>query len=61
MFPNKRIKLDRTDEQRKQIILAEIDVELGLRKRLAQTLESRIAWASLLLDSLQNGTSMTIS
>ncbi|GAW01967.1 hypothetical protein LENED_003591 [Lentinula edodes] len=56
MFPNKRIKLDRTDEQRKQIILAEIDVELGLRKRLAQTLESRIAWASLLLDSLQNET-----
>ncbi|KAJ3877470.1 hypothetical protein F5051DRAFT_5104 [Lentinula edodes] len=56
MFPNKRIKLDRTDEQKKQIILAEIDVELGLRKRLAQTLESRIAWASLLLDSLQNET-----
>ncbi|KAJ4488263.1 hypothetical protein J3R30DRAFT_3696009 [Lentinula aciculospora] len=56
MVPNKRIKLDTTDEQRNAIIISEIDIELGLRKRLAQTLESRIAWASLLLESLKDDT-----
>ncbi|KAF9066826.1 hypothetical protein BDP27DRAFT_1296830 [Rhodocollybia butyracea] len=55
MIPNKRIKLD-TNEHRNAIILSEIDIEIGLRKRLAQTFESRIAWASLLLDSLENET-----
>ncbi|KAJ3742038.1 hypothetical protein DFH05DRAFT_1527749 [Lentinula detonsa] len=59
MVPNKRIKLDTRDRQRNAIILSEIDIELGLRKRLAQTLESRIAWASLLLQSLTNETECT--
>ncbi|KIK63836.1 hypothetical protein GYMLUDRAFT_162417 [Collybiopsis luxurians FD-317 M1] len=54
MLPNKRIKLDTADSQKNDIIISEIDIELGLRKRLAQTLESRIAWASLLLQSLQS-------
>ncbi|KAJ3760209.1 hypothetical protein EV360DRAFT_81405 [Lentinula raphanica] len=54
MFPNKRIKLDTDAQQKHAIILSEIDVELGLRKRFAETLESRIAWASLLVDSLKN-------
>ncbi|KAF5391745.1 hypothetical protein D9757_001621 [Collybiopsis confluens] len=59
MHPNKRIKLDTADDSdgtRNAIILSEIDIELGLRKRLAQTFESRIAWATFLLQSLQNET-----
>ncbi|KAK7438473.1 hypothetical protein VKT23_018088 [Stygiomarasmius scandens] len=34
------------------ILLSEIDLEIGLRERLAATLESRIKWASLLQEAL---------
>jgi len=37
------------------ILLSEIDLEIGLRERLAATLESRIKWASLLQEALNHG------
>jgi len=34
---------------------AEVDVEIALRQRLAETVESRIAWALILQETLQKG------
>ncbi|KAI0826902.1 hypothetical protein BC628DRAFT_1418952 [Trametes gibbosa] len=39
-----------------QIILEEIDLEVAIRRRIADTAESRIAWALLLQESLQKST-----
>ncbi|THV06887.1 hypothetical protein K435DRAFT_848574 [Dendrothele bispora CBS 962.96] len=36
------------------ILLTELDIEIGLRERLAVTLESRIKWAALLQEALNN-------
>lgn len=37
-------------------VLADLDLELSLRERLADTLESRISWALILQESLEKGT-----
>ncbi|KAF9022480.1 hypothetical protein BDZ89DRAFT_203009 [Hymenopellis radicata] len=49
------LDLDATDSA--ALILPEIELEIGIRKRLAQTIEDRIAWAQILRESLQNGKS----
>ncbi|PCH40183.1 hypothetical protein WOLCODRAFT_150222 [Wolfiporia cocos MD-104 SS10] len=40
----------------RQLLLEEIDVELGLRERLCETVQSRLRWASLLQESLGKNT-----
>ncbi|KAJ7691278.1 hypothetical protein B0H17DRAFT_1201138 [Mycena rosella] len=45
------------DDEYRQDITADIALEIGLRQRLADTLEARIAWATLLQESLLNDTS----
>jgi len=58
MHPNKRRRieeLDDTEARYLQAIIPEVDVEIGLRERLAETIEARIAWASLLQEVLENG------
>ncbi|KAL0580194.1 hypothetical protein V5O48_001787 [Marasmius crinis-equi] len=60
MHPNKRRRIEEIDETEArylQAIIPEIDVEIGLRERLAETIEARIAWALLLQEALQNDTS----
>ncbi|KAF8879557.1 hypothetical protein CPB85DRAFT_1259390 [Mucidula mucida] len=47
------LDLDATDSA--TLILPEIELEISIRKRLAQTIEDRIAWAQILRESLQNG------
>ncbi|KAI0372264.1 hypothetical protein BV20DRAFT_1051008 [Pilatotrama ljubarskyi] len=39
----------------KQIIFEEIDLEVAIRQRIAETVQSRITWALLLQESLQKG------
>lgn len=36
----------------RQVVLDELNVEIGVRERLQETLESRIAWATCLQSSL---------
>ncbi|KAF9265598.1 hypothetical protein L218DRAFT_997542 [Marasmius fiardii PR-910] len=64
MQPYKRRKVEDSEEDIEEIegtyiqaILPEISVEIGLRQRLAETIESRIAWALLLQETLTNDTS----
>ncbi|KAG6862481.1 hypothetical protein C0995_000027 [Termitomyces sp. Mi166 len=38
-------------------IVSEIDLEIALRRRVAETIESRISWALILQDSLKKGSS----
>ncbi|TFK40120.1 hypothetical protein BDQ12DRAFT_484277 [Crucibulum laeve] len=40
-------------------IAADLDVEISIRRRLADTLESRITWALILQESLQNGSTVS--
>lgn len=40
---------------------AEVDLEIALRHRLADTVQSRIAWALTLQDSLQNGIHLPVA
>ena len=42
-------------------VIAEVDLEISLRERLAETLQSRIAWALILQESLQGGTTLRFS
>ena len=46
----------------RQVVLDELNVEIGVRERLQETLESRIAWATCLQSSLgavaENGASI---
>lgn len=37
------------------MLLADIDLEIALKQRLADTIESRIAWALILQETLQKG------
>lgn len=62
MSPNKKLKLDpgEMDDRTAALILPEIELEIGIRKRLAQTIEDRIAWAELLRESLLKGISLLI-
>lgn len=59
MLARKRRKLDsaENDEAEDTTLLpgiaGEIDLEIGLRQRLVQTLQSRIAWARILQESLR--------
>ncbi|KAK0212730.1 hypothetical protein DFS33DRAFT_60551 [Desarmillaria ectypa] len=47
------LESNEVDEQHlREILLPEIQLEIDLRKRLAQTVESRIAWATSLQESL---------
>jgi hypothetical protein len=39
--------------QTKQLVLDELDLELALKDRVANTLQSRITWALLLQESLE--------
>ncbi|ESK89852.1 hypothetical protein Moror_837 [Moniliophthora roreri MCA 2997] len=55
MHPNKRRKLNEDESRYVQAIIPEVDVEIGLRERLAETIEARIAWALALQDSLTKG------
>ncbi|EIN12796.1 hypothetical protein PUNSTDRAFT_124482 [Punctularia strigosozonata HHB-11173 SS5] len=55
--PSKRQKLDsgrsaRDDRIIRQVILEELDVEIGLRERLARILRGRLAWATSLKTAL---------
>lgn len=43
------------DDVYKQDIAADIALEIGLRQRLLDTIQSRISWALLLQESLLNG------
>ncbi|CDO74440.1 hypothetical protein BN946_scf184972.g7 [Trametes cinnabarina] len=43
-----------------QLLLEEIDLEVAIRQRIADTVRSRIAWALLLQQSLQRGTSFRL-
>ena len=38
-------------------VVAEIDLEVRLRQRLAETLESRVTWALILQETLRKGMS----
>ncbi|KAH0585296.1 hypothetical protein J132_10052 [Termitomyces sp. J132] len=38
-------------------IVSEVDLEIAIRRRVAETIESRISWALLLQDSLKKGSS----
>ena len=40
-----------------QLALEEIDLEIAIRQRIADTIQSRLTWASLLQDSLRTSTS----
>ena len=42
-------------------INAQVDLEIALRYRLADTVESRIAWALILQESLQNGMHLVLN
>lgn len=44
-----------------QIAASEFNLEIGLRERVTQTLNARIAWAMLMRDSLQTGELMLLS
>ncbi|KAK1217408.1 hypothetical protein PQX77_019948 [Marasmius sp. AFHP31] len=60
MHANKRRRIEELDDAEArylQAIIPEVDVEIGLRQRLADTIEARIAWASLLQEALENDTS----
>ncbi|TCD70864.1 hypothetical protein EIP91_001172 [Steccherinum ochraceum] len=46
--PAKRQRLDPSPPSSRQILLEEIDLDIALRERLAQTIQSRITWALLL-------------
>ena len=39
-----------------QLALEEIDLEIAIRQRIADTIQSRITWVSLLQDSLRTST-----
>ncbi|KAK0226036.1 hypothetical protein IW262DRAFT_734187 [Armillaria fumosa] len=54
MFPGniQNLESNDADEQLREILLPEIQLEIDLRSRLAQTVESRIAWATSLQESL---------
>ncbi|KAG7092695.1 hypothetical protein E1B28_009026 [Marasmius oreades] len=60
MHPHKRRRVEESEDlgvtegQYLQAILPEISLEIGLRRRLVETIESRIAWASLLQEILTN-------
>lgn len=41
-------------------INAQVDLEIALRHRLADTVQSRIAWALILQESLQNGMHLVV-
>ncbi|KAK7054687.1 hypothetical protein VNI00_003150 [Paramarasmius palmivorus] len=56
MHPNKRRKIDEDESRYVQAIIPEVDIEIGLRERLAETIEGRIAWALALQEALTNGT-----
>ncbi|SJK97614.1 uncharacterized protein ARMOST_00867 [Armillaria ostoyae] len=58
MFPEniRTLESNEVDEQHlREILLPEIQLEIDLRNRLAQTVESRIAWATSLQESLLKG------
>ena len=40
---------------------AQVDLEIALRHRLADTVQSRIAWALILQDSLQKGMHLVLN
>ena len=44
--------LQEYDYRLRQIVAEEVDVEISLRQRLASTIESRIAWACVLQNTL---------
>ena len=60
MSPRKKRRLE-TDEGETSAfigdVVAEIDLEVRLRQRLAETLESRITWALILQETLRKGVS----
>ncbi|KZP05008.1 hypothetical protein FIBSPDRAFT_967656 [Athelia psychrophila] len=47
------------DRLLRQIVSVEVDLEISLRRRLASTIEARIAWACTLQDALADNTSMS--
>ncbi|KAK0195522.1 hypothetical protein F5146DRAFT_975133, partial [Armillaria mellea] len=58
MFPEniQTLESNEADEQHlREILLPEIQLEINLRNRLAQTVESRIAWATSLQESILKG------
>ncbi len=64
MFPEniQTLESNEVDEQHlREILLPEIQLEIDLRNRLAQTVESRIAWATSLQESLLKGKSFLIA
>lgn len=48
-------EIGQTEDEIRFRLLSEIDLEIGLKQRLAQALQARIAWASILQDSLLSG------
>ena len=62
MSSRKKRKLD-TDEGETSAfigdVVAEIDLEVRLRQRLVETLESRITWALILQEMLRKGVSFS--
>ncbi|KIY65080.1 hypothetical protein CYLTODRAFT_75625 [Cylindrobasidium torrendii FP15055 ss-10] len=50
---------DATDDQTRAVLAAELDLEIGIRKRVAQTLEDRISWAQRLRSCLTAGRGFT--
>ncbi|CCM01170.1 uncharacterized protein FIBRA_03218 [Fibroporia radiculosa] len=60
----RRITDEYNNPSTRQVILEELDVEIGLRRRLSETIHSRLTWALLLqkaLNSTPNGTNHTVS
>ncbi|EEB95041.1 hypothetical protein MPER_06051 [Moniliophthora perniciosa FA553] len=53
--PPPRRKVRENEGRYVQAIIPEDDAEIGLRERLAETIEARIAWALALQESLTNG------
>lgn len=53
------VKRKRESGSAKQIALDETDLEISLKERVAETVQSRITWARLLQHSLEQGSNRT--
>ena len=55
--PSKRRRIDTTVAALD--LVSDINLEIGLRQRLAETIESRLTWALLLKETLERGACAT--
>lgn len=54
----RKINVGTPTEECFEEIVAEIDLEIALRRRVAETVESRISWALILQNLLKKGQSL---